>query len=113
VRAYLYVVAVLWVAPIAFLVWGVLFLPDENANGQCEGIGFGCTPTPSDSAELALTFLTPVLLIVGVVALLTLQRLRTRSSGFRAAWPVVQAAAVVGAVAVVGGALVAAFAAVA
>lgn len=26
--------------------------PDHNPNGQCEGIGFGCTPTPRDSVLL-------------------------------------------------------------
>lgn len=39
------------------VLWGIS--PDHNPNGQCEGIGFGCTPTPRDS----------VLLVAAVVGL--------------------------------------------
>ena len=41
------------------LVWGGLlvargFAPRENAGGQCEGIGFGCTLTPYDAWTFGL-----------------------------------------------------------
>jgi hypothetical protein len=46
-RAFGYVLFVLWVVPAVLLTAGILFLPDENADGQCEGLGFGCTLAPS------------------------------------------------------------------
>ncbi|HEX6870232.1 MAG TPA: hypothetical protein VF163_03955 [Micromonosporaceae bacterium] len=46
--------------------------PDKNANGQCEGLGFGCTPTPHDGLLLMGMAATPFLvlgLLVSSVAL--------------------------------------------
>lgn len=38
-------VAILWV-----------IAPDHNVNGPCEGIGFGCTPSPRDTIALFVMF---------------------------------------------------------
>lgn len=65
------VLLTLWAA------WGLWYLlaADTNPNGQCEGLGFGCTITPRDFATfvglLALGPLTGlVLLITGSIRLL-------------------------------------------
>jgi hypothetical protein len=56
-----------------------LTLPDYNANGQCEGIGFGCVLTPKDGTQFVAMFLYPFvvvagLLIMGVIAITRRQR---------------------------------------
>jgi len=33
---------------------GTFALADHNPSGQCEGIGFGCSPTPRDGARILL-----------------------------------------------------------
>ncbi|WOP20120.1 hypothetical protein [Raineyella sp. LH-20] len=69
-----YVVALglLWVVP-AVLVWILhLTLPTVNANGQCTGIGFGCVPAPADAIVLYGMFAAPILLILGIVAIIVI-----------------------------------------
>jgi len=46
-----------WHAAIAaaYLLWA-LTLPGHNPDGQCEGIGWGCTPPPRDLALLLGAF---------------------------------------------------------
>jgi hypothetical protein len=46
-----------------------LLLPDHNASGQCEGIGFGCTPTPADTVVILGVMASPFLLLAGVIAM--------------------------------------------
>ncbi|MCE1178748.1 MAG: hypothetical protein LWW86_06910 [Micrococcales bacterium] len=56
------------------LAWAIA--PDHNANGQCEGIGWGCTLTPRDGLLFAGLFIgTPVLaaaLVAGLAAIMVL-----------------------------------------
>ncbi len=94
-RAYWYVLAVLWLVPVLLAVAGSLLLPDENANGQCEGIGFGCSLTPADTAPLLVVLAAPFLVGGGLVALLVLALAR-RWTTFARAPQAVQAGAVVG-----------------
>ena len=44
-------------------------LPDENASGQCEGIGFGCATTPADTVVLLGMLASPFLLLAGAIAM--------------------------------------------
>ena len=76
---YLAVAALFWVVPGLGLLFGYLTLPDYNASGQCEGIGFGCALTPKDGMQFAAMFLYPFvvvvgLLIMGVIAITRRQR---------------------------------------
>lgn len=69
-RPYLWVVGLFWVFPAVLTILGHLFLPHHNASGQCEGIGFGCVPAPSDGIVIFMFFFgAPALLVSGVVAL--------------------------------------------
>jgi hypothetical protein len=66
---------VLW---SCWLLWFVL-APDRNADGRCEGLGFGCTLTPRDAAEFAgILVVAPVsvlvLIVTGVVRLVRIRR---------------------------------------
>lgn len=64
-----------------WLLWLVAFLlaPDRNPNGQCEGLGFGCTLPPRDSLEFAgILLVAPgsvlAVLVTGVVRLVRISR---------------------------------------
>ncbi|KGN33414.1 hypothetical protein N802_15280 [Knoellia sinensis KCTC 19936] len=77
--------ALLWVA---WAAWYFL-APDSNANGQCEGLGFGCTLTPRDLATFAGTIaLGPmtglVLLVTGAVRIV-----RVSAGSWRTIWDVI------------------------
>lgn len=52
---------------VAFAVW-VAFQPDENPPGVCEGIGFGCSPTPRDGYILVAAILGPAMIGIGLLA---------------------------------------------
>lgn len=69
-RPYLWVVGLFWVLPAILTILGHLFLPHHNASGQCEGIGFGCVPAPSDGIVIFMALIgAPVLLVSGAVTL--------------------------------------------
>ncbi len=68
-KPFLWVIGLLWVTPAVIVVAAHLLLPDHNASGQCEGIGFGCTPTPADTVVLLGLLASPFLLVAGAVAL--------------------------------------------
>ncbi|XVX22003.1 hypothetical protein ACQP1U_09160 [Actinomycetota bacterium] len=59
-------------------LWAVAWAiaPDRNANGQCEGIGWGCTLTPKDGLLFGGLFIgTPILaaaLVAGLAAIMVL-----------------------------------------
>lgn len=75
-----YVVALglLWAVP-AVLVWILhLTLPTVNASGQCTGIGFGCVPAPADAIVLYGMFAAPILLVLGIVAIIAIEVIRHR-----------------------------------
>jgi len=78
--AYAWVAGVAWILPlVGFHVLHEL-LPDYNANGQCEGIGFGCTLTPADTVDLLRIITYPVLFVAGIVAMTWIAARRARSS---------------------------------
>lgn len=43
---------VIWVLPAVVVFLAVNLLPDTVPPGQCEGLGFGCTPAPNTQALL-------------------------------------------------------------
>ena len=76
--SYVWALALLWALPaVAFSAW-ILTAPEHNPDGQCEGIGFGCTLTPHDGAVFMAMISTPVLLLAGGLACLTIWVLRRR-----------------------------------
>ena len=68
-RPYLWVAGLLWVTPAAAVVVAHLLLPDHNASGQCEGIGFGCATTPADTVVVLGLIASPFLLLAGAIAM--------------------------------------------
>ena len=81
-RPYLCVAVLFWAVPAVLLLFGYLTAPGHNLSG-CEGIGFGCTPSPNDSFALAALFVYPALVVVGflvtgVIALVGAWRQRSR-----------------------------------
>lgn len=78
VRPYLVALGVLWIVPAVLVLVLHLTLPDYNASGQCSGIGFGCTLTPSDGV-LFLGYLAALpLFLVGMVACLVIAVVQAR-----------------------------------
>ena len=67
--SYLGVAGIFWLAPAVALLLGYLTLPDYNASGQCEGIGFGCTLTPKDGVHFAALFVYPVGVVAGLLVM--------------------------------------------
>jgi hypothetical protein len=57
--------------------------------GQCEGLGWGCTLSPADTAKLLLLFVLPVMVIWAIAATVALALLRRRPT-YRAHSAVVQ-----------------------
>ena len=49
-RPHLWILGVCWLLPAALVGLGWLLLRKELPPGQCEGIGFGCTLAPADTA---------------------------------------------------------------
>jgi hypothetical protein len=91
-RGSLFVLATLAVLWLCWLAW-FLAAPDRNPGGQCEGLGFGCTPTPRDVASFAgLVGLAPLsVLVLGVTLLVRL--VRTQRGSPRTVWDVLVGAA--------------------
>ena len=56
---------------------------DSVPEGQCEGLGWGCTLSPADTAKLLLLFVLPIMVIWAAAALVALALLRRRP-GYRA-----------------------------
>lgn len=69
----------LWVLPALLVLVGSLVLPDENASGQCEGIGFGCTLTPADSMPFLGMLAAPFLAVAGFAAIVIIALVQARS----------------------------------
>ena len=64
---YAAVAGVFWVVPGAALLVAYLILPDHNASGQCQGIGFGCVPTPKVGTQLVAMFVYPFVVVAGLL----------------------------------------------
>ncbi len=87
------VLAAVWAA------WGSWFAlsPDRNPGGQCEGLGFGCTPTPRDlAAFVGLIGLAPVS-VLALLVTLVVRLVRIGRGSRRTAWDVVVGALLLGA----------------
>jgi len=77
-RPYLVALGLLWILPAIVVGLLHLLLPDDNPSGQCEGLGFGCTLTPSDGV-LFLGFLAaPWLIGLGLLTCLVIAVLQAR-----------------------------------
>ena len=63
---YLVVAMLFWAAPAVLLLVGYLIAPAHNSSG-CEGLGFGCTPSPKDTVLLMAIFGYPSLVVVGLL----------------------------------------------
>ena len=74
----LVVLGVLWALPATLVLVLHATLPDENPNGQCSGIGFGCTLTPSDGILALGIVAAPFLAVLGVLACLVVEVRRAR-----------------------------------
>jgi hypothetical protein len=53
-------------------------LPNHNPNGQCDGIGWGCTLTPRESAVLVGLYIGIPAIVVGVLISLGVYALSRR-----------------------------------
>ncbi|WP_028047413.1 hypothetical protein [Cellulomonas sp. URHE0023] len=75
-KPYIWALGIVWGLPVVAVVLGWVFLPHDNPDGACEGIGFGCSPSPADgllivAAMFGVPILTGVgLLVCGVIALM-------------------------------------------
>lgn len=80
---YITTLVVLWVLPALAVLLGYLLLPDHNTSGQCEGIGWGCTPAPSVGIVLLGFLAAPWLLGAGIVALVLIALIRAAMASER------------------------------
>lgn len=75
----------LYVFLIMVTIGAHLMLPHTNEPGGCDGIGFGCTLPPSDSATLLGVLvgvaLVPICALVGLIMWLVSRRNREKSRG--------------------------------
>lgn len=67
-RPYLVAIGIFWIAPLVLMLVLHLVLPDHNPNGQCEGIGFGCVPAPSDGVVILWALTLPFTFTAGLIA---------------------------------------------
>lgn len=79
-RPYLLALGLLWLLPAGFTLVGYLVL-DKGVHGQCEGIGFGCTPSDADLFLLLAGLSAPYVVGAGLIvsALIALVRHRRRT----------------------------------
>jgi len=77
-RPYLIAVGICWVAPLALMLVLHLVLPDHNSDGRCEGIGFGCTPAPSDGVVLVWALTLPFTFTAGLISCAIIAGVRCR-----------------------------------
>ena len=71
-------------AVVGYLIWAFT-LPTSNPDGQCEGLGWGCTLAPRDGAWFAAMIFGPPVLAGGFVAsLLVLAVIRRALPAFLA-----------------------------
>ena len=68
-RPYVIALGLLWALPAVALPIAIATLPNTVPDGQCSGIGFGCTLSPADELHLAtLVLIGPGLFVLGLVA---------------------------------------------
>ena len=66
---YVVIALVFWALPAVVIAGYASMAPRHNIGGQCGGIGFGCSLTPHDGAILLGMMAAPVLLVVGLLAM--------------------------------------------
>jgi hypothetical protein len=59
--------AVLWGLPLVAVLGGYLLSPQNHPGGRCEGLGFGCVPSPADTWILLGMLAAPWLFVAGLV----------------------------------------------
>ncbi len=77
-RPYVVTGVVFWVLPVVGFTLAHLLLPDTNADGQCTGLGWGCTLPPSDLALFLGILAVPTLFVVGALVMLGIALWRSR-----------------------------------
>lgn len=88
VLPYVTVLVLAALPPLVLALVGV-FGDHSVAVGQCQGLGFGCTLSPADTARLFLLFVLPVMVLWAAVTMIALALLRRRPA-FRGRPTVVQ-----------------------
>lgn len=88
VLPYVTVAVLVALPPVVLALIGV-FGDHSVPEGQCQGLGFGCTLSPADTARLFLLFVVPVMVLWAAVTMIVLALLRRRPA-FRARSGVVQ-----------------------
>ena len=76
VKPYLLLAAVFWLAPLAAYAVAPWFLPNENSDGQCSGLGYGCALPPADSVRFVVWLFSPLFFFTGLLAMLVFTLLR-------------------------------------
>ncbi|CAN7442180.1 hypothetical protein [Knoellia sp. LjRoot47] len=78
---------------LVWLVWGAAYLvaPDSNPNGQCEGLGFGCTLTPHDVAGFVGAIVVAPLTALVLAVTLVVRLVRIGRGSPRTVWDIVVA----------------------
>ena len=77
-RAYLWALGLLWLLPAVIVGFGYLVSPKDLPDGQCEGIGFGCSLSPADGVLLMGVLASPILFSAGLVAIFVITVVRNR-----------------------------------
>lgn len=87
VRPYIVALGLIWVVPAVLVLVLHVTLPNYNASGQCSGLGFGCTPAPSDGV-LFLGYVAALpLFLLGVVACFVIAAVQSRRARRNSAAP--------------------------
>ena len=79
-RPYLWTLGICWLLPAGAVAAGRALLPEHNASGQCEGLGFGCTLSPADGVVLLGLVAAPFLIVAGLVACVLIAVVQHRRS---------------------------------
>jgi hypothetical protein len=67
-RPYLIAIGICWVAPLALMLVLHVVLPHHNTDGQCNGLGFGCVPAPSDGVVILWALTLPFSFTAGLIS---------------------------------------------
>jgi hypothetical protein len=84
-RGSLLVLGLLLVLWLAWLAWWLL-APERNPDGQCEGLGFGCTLTPRSLAEFAAVIALAPLTALVLAVTAAVRAVRVGRGSPRSAW---------------------------
>ena len=80
-RPYLVAIGIFWVAPLALMLGLHVVLPGHNADGRCNGLGFGCVPAPADAVVFVWAMTLPFTFTAGLIACAIIAAVRRRRGG--------------------------------